>query len=135
MKKILNISLLIIWMIFIFVMSSFSATESTNQSSIIVTVISSTINISNTHLLTVTIRKLAHLTEYFILGILTYNVFKNNYKSINLSIIVCLLYAISDEIHQIFIPGRTGQITDVLIDTIGALIGIIILRKLNKIGK
>lgn len=135
MKKIFNISLLIIWMIFIFVMSSFSATESTNQSSTIVNIISNIITVNDIHLLTVIIRKLAHLTEYFILGILTYNVFKNNYKSINLSIIVCLLYATSDEIHQIFIPGRTGQITDVLIDTIGALIGIIILRKLNKIGK
>ena len=132
MKKILNISLLIIWMIFIFVMSSFSATESTNQSNIIVTVISSTINISNTHLLTVTIRKLAHLTEYLILGILSYNVFKKYNKSIHISVLVCFLYAISDEIHQIFIPGRSGQITDILIDAIGALIGIIIISNVNK---
>ena len=132
MKKILNISLLIIWMIFIFVMSSFSATESTNQSNIIVTIISSTINISNPHLLTVTIRKLAHLIEYLILGILSYNVFKKSNKNIHISTLVCFLYAISDEIHQIFIPGRSGQITDILIDTIGALIGIIIISNVNK---
>lgn len=132
MKKLFNISLLIIWMIFIFVMSSFSATESTNQSDIIVTAISNTINISNIHLLTVTIRKLAHITEYLILGILTYNVYKNYNKSICISILICFLYAISDEIHQIFIPGRSGQITDILIDTIGALLGIILITNINK---
>lgn len=132
MKKLFNISLLVIWMIFIFVMSSFSATESTNQSDIIVTVISNTINISNIHLLAVTIRKLAHITEYLILGILAYNVFKEYYKSIHISILICFLYAISDEIHQIFIPGRSGQITDILIDTIGALLGIILISNINK---
>lgn len=39
-------------------------------------------------------------------------------------LIICLLYSISDEFHQLFIVGRSGEVRDVLIDTIGALTGI-----------
>ena len=35
-----------------------------------------------------------------------------------------ILYAITDEIHQLFIPGRNGNVVDVLIDSCGGLIGI-----------
>ena len=74
------------------------------------------------------IRKLAHFTAYLILGILVYNLllcyFKNK-KSLILTLVICLLYAISDEIHQLFVPGRAGQIKDVLIDFSGATLGVL----------
>ena len=76
------------------------------------------------------IRKLAHFSIYTLVGILmmalmsTYNVSKR--KQISVSILVGIMYAISDEIHQYFIPGRTAMPTDVLIDTAGVCLGILI---------
>lgn len=73
------------------------------------------------------VRKTAHIFEYFILGILMLNVLRYycnlNFKLVNLSVILCILYACTDEIHQLFVPGRTGKITDVLIDSIGIILG------------
>lgn len=43
------------------------------------------------------------------------------------------LYAVSDEIHQTFVPGRAGQIRDVLIDSCGVLVGICIIRGLRRL--
>ncbi len=50
-----------------------------------------------------------------------YNV--SNKKSFILSMIICFIYACTDEYHQLFVKGRTGQFSDSLIDTVGALIG------------
>ena len=73
MKKTINLLLIILWMIFIFVMSSFNANDSANQSNIIVHFISYVFNINNLELLSFIVRKLAHFSEYLILGILIYN--------------------------------------------------------------
>lgn len=131
-KKIINTILTLIWMILIFTMSSFNATESSNQSNFIVDIISNIININNIELLSLIIRKLAHFTEYFILGIFVYNAVNSYNKKTYSAIIICILYAISDEIHQIFVPGRSCQILDILIDSIGSITGIHITILLNK---
>lgn len=74
------------------------------------------------------VRKLAHMTEYASLGVLscafalTYG-FK--FKNLLLSLCFCFLYSVSDEVHQMFVPGRSCQFTDMLIDTSGAIIGIV----------
>lgn len=134
MKKQLSIILVLIWMIIIFVMSSFNAEDSANQSNFIVNIISNIFNIENVKLLSLIIRKLAHFTEYLILGILVINMFtKNNIsKSYLLSILLCVIYATSDEIHQIFIPGRACQIKDILIDSVGSITGIYLYKLLIK---
>lgn len=128
MKKKINLILIIIWMIFIFVMSSFNANESANQFNIIVHYISYLFNINNLELLSFIVRKIAHFSEYLILGILIYNYCLR----LDLSTLLCLLYALSDEIHQIFIPGRSCQIRDIIIDLLGAIFGILILHLYNK---
>ncbi len=46
------------------------------------------------------------------------------YKGIAFALLVCVLYAISDEVHQMFVPGRGPGIKDVLIDSVGATVGI-----------
>jgi VanZ family protein len=43
-----------------------------------------------------------------------------------LSVIVSLLYAISDELHQVFVPGRAGELKDFLVDASGVVIAVII---------
>ncbi len=127
MNKKLNLILIIVWMIVIFTMSSFNANTSSSQSGFIANIISNIFNISNTETLTIIVRDLAHFMEYFILGILIYNYDKNILKSI----IICVLYAISDEVHQIFVPGREFQYSDVLIDSLGSLLGILMLKEIS----
>ena len=131
-KKHINILLVLIWMAVIFIMSSFNATESSNQSNIIVNIIVNIFNINNINLVSFIIRKLAHFTEYLILGILTYNLINNHNKKTYIAIIICVLYAISDEIHQMFVPGRSCQILDMTIDSIGSITGIYLLKLINK---
>ncbi len=76
------------------------------------------------------VRKGAHLFLYFILGILAFNLLYKIYghqpKTIIYTIIFCFIYACTDEIHQLFIDGRSGEVLDVLIDTCGSLISMII---------
>lgn len=127
MKKYISIVLLIIWMIIIFLMSNSSAIESSNQSGLITTLINKILMLEHFEFLNFIIRKLAHLFEYMILGILMINCLKNyNIKNyFLLAIILCFIYACTDEIHQVFIPGRSGKIQDVLLDTFGSIIGIV----------
>ncbi len=80
--------------------------------------------------LAVIIRKGAHFTEYMILYALMVNVMKDGLsfkKSLIFSLVGTFLYACSDEIHQYFVPGRACLFTDVLIDTSGALLGMMII--------
>ena len=71
------------------------------------------------------VRKLTHLTEYAMLGIAVAVgvVYGSNLKKYFLIQMIGSGYAVSDEIHQLFVSGRAGMISDVLIDSIGVLIG------------
>lgn len=76
------------------------------------------------------IRKLAHFSIYTVVGILIMS-FLSTYKlklfiRVGGSLAVGLLYAISDEIHQSFVPGRSPLVKDVVIDTAGVLVGILL---------
>ena len=90
------------------------------------------------------VRKVAHFSIYMILAIFTYMFIEElNIKSksekerlrknILYTCIFCIIYAIFDEIHQIYVPGRTGKPIDVIIDTLGACMGITIILLNNKI--
>ncbi len=72
------------------------------------------------------LKKLAHFSEYFILNFLisralikTTNLSLK--KSLVLAFVVSVLYAVSDEYHQSFVPGREPRIRDIIIDSFGAL--------------
>lgn len=84
-------------------------------------------------ILTFPIRKCAHMTEYMILyGTLLPAVggWKQNRKRCLWTAFgLTVLYACTDEFHQLFVPGRAGQITDVLIDSAGALVLTAVLSK------
>lgn len=76
------------------------------------------------------IRKCAHFTEFLIFGFLLINVVKD-YKKLSIkiilfSIIICALYSLSDEIHQLFIVGRAFRVFDIFVDTLGSTVGIMI---------
>ncbi len=73
------------------------------------------------------VRKNAHFFAYLILGLLVINAAKHSnihgYRRLGLALLVCILFAASDEVHQLFVPGRGGQVKDVLIDSSGAITG------------
>ena len=77
------------------------------------------------------VRKLAHFSIYTIVGfsimgfMCTFNI-RNIFKFI-ISNFVGIIYAVSDEIHQSFTPGRSPRVLDVCIDSLGVLTGIFIL--------
>lgn len=83
------------------------------------------------------VRKLAHFSIYTVVGTLlmelisTYNI--EEIKRIYISIVIGIIYATSDEIHQFFIPGRAAKFTDVMIDTMGVALGITLVLALLKI--
>lgn len=72
------------------------------------------------------VRKIAHLTEYFILSaLLVFALLFNDFLPINraiLAVSISLVYAATDEIHQLFVSGRACRLSDILIDTSGAAI-------------
>ncbi len=84
------------------------------------------------------IRKLAHFSIYTLLGLnvmgflSTYNNI-NTKKQIILALTICIVYAISDEIHQHFSANRTPKILDVGIDTCGSILGVLIVQICSKI--
>nr|WP_028305632.1 VanZ family protein [Desulfitobacterium sp. PCE1] len=73
------------------------------------------------------VRKSAHFLTYLVLSLLTMNALRRSgikgVRQIAIAIGICVLYAISDEVHQLFVPGRSGQIKDVLLDSGGAIVG------------
>jgi VanZ family protein len=137
MKRIFNILLLIIWLSTIFMFSSQKEEETKKTSDTFDVVINVVIKDERKKPSAKWfVRKLAHFTEYFILALLIINVIKDyriiNYKWLIFTMIMCTLYAISDEYHQSFVAGRQARILDVCIDSSGALLSTLIYIIFNK---
>lgn len=88
------------------------------------------------HLIHHIFRKCAHLTEYAILGLLLWRAVRKpvrndprpwNWREPAIAVLIVFLYASTDEFHQRFVPNRTPLVSDVFIDTSGALIGMLAL--------
>lgn len=76
------------------------------------------------------VRKMAHFMEYAVLGFFSCRAVLCDVKERKMATVIaqtfCTCYAVTDEIHQIFVPGREGRIFDVGIDSLGTLTGILI---------
>lgn len=137
-KKYIRWLMVLSWMVIIFVFSAQNSDNSSSNNRFVVDIFNS-IGINIDELLggqaNFIIRKLAHMTEYYILFLLVFNALKMDIKfkkNLLVSILVVFVYASTDELHQSFVPGRACMFTDVLIDTAGAgiaLIGTIIVKK------
>ena len=136
MKKTISIISLILWMIIIFSFSSADANKSTGTSDKVITtmieikdkITDQETPISEKEIIVKNssfyIRKIAHITEYLILGFLMFNLLKQySVTKIYYAIGLSILYSCTDEFHQLFINVRSVSIKDVLIDSIGILIG------------
>lgn len=135
---IFNIILVLLSMLTIFLFSHENSNNSTNTSKKVVKEVVSFVMKDDTETMEklettlddniIIVRKCAHMAEFFILGFLLINVLKD-YKKLSFGIIwlciaFCLLYACTDELHQLFISGRSAKALDIAIDTFGASLGI-----------
>jgi len=77
------------------------------------------------------LRKGAHMSEYAILAVLLWRALGSEWPALGLAI----AYAVSDEIHQLFVRGRQGSPLDVAIDTVGILLGLTLLRLVRYRGR
>ena len=142
--KILSWVLVVFWMGLIFYFSHQPATESSELSSGITEAIVDVINIiapdndlmSSKQSLNFIIRKAAHFGVYLVLGLLLSNglIYSgvSKHKAIFMALLICILYAISDEFHQLYVTGRSGQVSDVLLDSAGSLVGILLMNAIRR---
>ena len=72
------------------------------------------------------VRKTAHASEYALLGMLLFGAMTGTRRRrMCYAWLATACYAATDEFHQLFVPGRSGQFTDVCIDSGGAAVGIL----------
>lgn len=140
-KRFLYLIPVVIWMIFIFYMSGKTGQESSGQSGKISLFITNLLekvrqdpaqemqNLQD--ILELVIRKAAHMTEYAILFLLSYlamvkiSMSQSRFYNRSIAVLISLLYACLDEMHQLLVPGRSGRMIDVGIDMAGVLIVLI----------
>lgn len=140
-KRFLYLIPVIIWMAFIFYMSGKTGQESSGQSgkiSLFITDLLEKVRQDSPQemqnlqdILELVIRKTAHMTEYAILFLLSYlamvkiSMGQSRFYNRSIAVLISLLYACSDEMHQLLVPGRSGRMIDVGIDMAGVLIVLI----------
>ena len=154
-KLILIILLIIAWCVVIFTFSAMPSNESNNKSKGTIDIvtektlkITNKLGITNKHPsnqrmnnfienLNKPLRKCMHASVYLVLSILIFCCLKmtklNNGIISLLSVILSFLYACTDEFHQMFVSGRTSEWLDVMIDTVGAILGVIVINTIFKI--
>lgn len=134
-RKLIYGGLLIAWMCVIFAFSAQVGDDSQGMSNEIIIFLKKLFHIGvEEHSLlwdsfSFIVRKAAHMSEYAILAILSWLFIKEkgwSHPSF-FALLWSVIYACSDEFHQLFVSGRSGQLKDVGIDAIGALIGLLLL--------
>ncbi len=154
-KAILLCTALLGWMVFIFAMSAQPGDESGDLSGGITHMLVRIVNgifsvgwseaaeLEVADMIHLPIRKIAHMTEYGVLAVLWYGTCKTvvapgvqsrkrnsritvTGKAYGMAWILTVCYAVTDEIHQIFVPGRSGNLIDVVIDALGAFLALLI---------
>ena len=140
-RKLVFATLAIVWMGIIFLFSSRTSDVSTNDSNGIGLLIGKTF-VSNfeewneerqmefAQNIDHPIRKTAHALEYALLGVLLTGAFVDEKNRRKARILIPwglgTFYAATDEFHQLFVPGRSGQVSDVALDSVGVLLGVLI---------
>lgn len=120
----------IVWCAVIFLFSAQNGDESSSLSTLIVSAVCGFFNYSPSaetmDLLTLLVRKAAHITEFGILGLFVFNTFYQAFGSFRgiyaSSFATASLYAAFDELHQLYMPGRSAQFIDWLIDSAGIIL-------------
>ena len=141
--------LMLCWMVVIFMFSAEHDTESSELSGSVSYRIVSVINtitashwdekelLDKAELIDYPVRKCAHMSEYAILALLGFVTFSflHGRRRFVIPITMTFLYACTDEIHQLFVPGRAGKFTDVLIDTTGGIIMLLFIALVTHVAR
>lgn len=155
-SKLLYFIPVLLWMAVIFWFSANNGDNSSLQSGkvsyMVASVVDKALNLDMSdvermdfsHSISFIVRKTAHFTEYFILGLLLYIAISMNFGAVMemkdlkwkfgyilkmryfFPVLIVFFYAMTDEIHQYFVPDRCCSFKDVLIDTAGGFTGILI---------
>ena len=148
--RIISAILLVACMVFIFCMSAQDSNESSNTSGNLITAVLKIVypkfkelsHIEKENLISsfqFFVRKGAHFTIYAIMGFLAFWTVGTYSITLKLKALlsgaICLLYSVSDEIHQRFIPGRSGEIRDICLDFSGSILAIIFMLLIVKYSK
>lgn len=150
-RKIFFLTLTILWMTVIFWFSSVPADES-SQMSLSAGRLAARIFIPNygdwsleeqnafAEKIDYPVRKMAHAGEYIVLGVLMLSTVNNflvwSYVRKGLAAwMLTAFYAATDEFHQLFVAGRSGQLSDVLLDSVGAAAGILLCMTVMRLAK
>ena len=120
------------WVAFIFGHSLIQGPQSSLESGFVVSIIRplfEAVGISSLDLMTLVVRKTAHFSEYAVLGVLACGLLRalrreRGARPIPAGLLVALV-PVADETLQLFVPGRSGQLTDVLIDLSGVAFGVL----------
>jgi VanZ family protein len=144
MRKFMYGAAVLVWMVVIIGFSNQQASDSNALSSGLSDAIATTIRVMLPGLeldageLNRVVRKLAHALIYLVLGMLVLGTLTKlgvrGGRGVAITLLVCVLFAVSDELHQLFVSGRSGQASDVIIDSIGASIGILLYKGAARIG-
>jgi len=145
MRKILAWLIVVLWMMLIFYFSQQPVSDSrdlssniTNQLIEIAEKVTPLENVqeSQVHHL---VRKNAHFIIYFVFGIFALLALKltglKHSRSAIIALLLCMIYAVTDEYHQLFVDGRGAQLKDIFIDWSGAATGITVAMPFGFIGK
>ncbi len=96
------------------------------------------------HGIVVGVRKCAHLGEYAVLALLLWRALRKRptpgtpswqWSAAAIALTLVALYAASDELHQVFVPSREGSLWDVLLDTLGGAVGLLLLLAIGRLRK
>lgn len=145
-KRLIRTLLLVIWMIVIFLFSNQNANQSESVSDMVTNkMISGVEEVTKEKIpekkkkeivreKRFFIRKTAHFLSYSILGLLIYLTLESYAIShiFLYSVLFCFFYACSDEVHQLFLDGRTAKFMDVLIDTTGSITSCFLLTRFKR---
>lgn len=145
--KIISIVLVVLWCILVFYLSAEVADDSSETSGSVIKYILKIIfgNIDEITLESITnnvqgiVRKIAHFVLYTLGGILIYNMVQyflfSKKQIVILSWLLGNCYAFTDEVHQLFVVGRSGELRDVCIDSLGVIFGICIILTMQLVLK
>jgi VanZ family protein len=130
-------ALILVWLIVIFLFSSQAAIESSILSDIVVNRVAPLAPLIIKASLTFLVRKSAHIFLFFVLGVLIANLlasYKLKAKFVYVySLMLVFAYGVTDEVHQLFVTGRSGEVRDILIDTFAGALGIALYLGLRRL--
>jgi len=117
-------------MLLIFLHSAMPADMSSAESGFLVDILTKVFHLTiSVETLTFIIRKAAHFTEYLLLGLSLRWGMESSFLHVWL---IGVVYAVTDEIHQLFVPGRSCEFRDICIDAAGVLAGVLLMRAIER---